>query len=125
MHVESQELLPLIGRLLLGGVFVFAGVRHLFMIPEVSQAIAQRGVPAPRLVLVAGTAFQVAAGLLLMLGMLVPVAALALVIFTIVASFMLLNFWSMEGAAREGALNAWLSNLGVIGGLVIVAAQRI
>jgi putative oxidoreductase len=125
MHVETQELLLVMGRLLLGGVFVFAGVRHLFIIPMVSQAIAQRGVPAPRLVLVAGTAFQIAAGLLLVLGILVPMAALALVVFIIVASVMLLNFWSMEGAAREGALNGWLSNLGVIGGLVTVAAHSI
>jgi len=125
MHVQPQELLLVIGRLLLGGVFVFAGVRHLFMIPMVSQAIAQRGVPAPRLVLASGTAFQIAAGLLLILGILVPIAALGLVIFTIAASVMLLNFWSMEGPAREGALNGWLSNLGVIGGLVIVAAHSI
>jgi len=125
MHVQPQELLLVIGRLLLGGIFVFAGMRHLFIIPGVSQAIAQRGVPAPRLVLVSGTVFQIAAGLLLILGIVVPIAALGLAIFTIAASVMLLNFWSMEGAAREGALNGWLSNLGVIGGLLIVAAHSI
>lgn len=123
MHIQVQELLLVIGRLLLGGVFVFAGMRHLFIIPMISQAIARRGVPAPRLVLVSGTAFQIAAGLLLIFGILVPIAALGLVLFTISASVMLLNFWSMEGAAREGALNGWLSNLGVMGGLVIVAAH--
>lgn len=123
MHIQVQELLLVIGRLFLGGVFVFAGMRHLFIIPMISQAIAQRGVPAPRLVLVSGTAFQIAAGLLLIFGILVPIAALGLVLFTISASVMLLNFWSMEGAAREGALNGWLSNLGVMGGLVIVAAH--
>ena len=50
---------------------------------------------------------------------------MGLVIFTIAASVMLLNFWSLEGAAREGALNGWLSNLGVIGGLLIAAAYSI
>ena len=100
-------------------------MRHLFIIPAVSQAIAQRGVPAPRLVLISGTAFQIAAGLFLILGFLVPIAAAGLVIFTIAASVMLLNFWSMEGAAREGALSGWLSNLGVIGGLLTAAAHSI
>jgi putative oxidoreductase len=125
MHVPPHELLLVIGRLLLGGIFVFAGIRHLFIIPMVSQVMAQRGVPAPRLVLVSGTVFQVAGGLLLILGLVVPIAALGLVIFTIAASVMLLNFWSLEGAAREGALNGWLSNLGVIGGLLIAAAYSI
>jgi putative oxidoreductase len=125
MPIQPQELLLLIGRLLLGGIFVFAGIRHLFIIPMVSQVMALRGVPAPWLVLVAGTAFQIAAGLLLILGILVPIAAAGLVIFTIAASIMLLNFWSMEGAAREGALNGWVSNLGVVGGLLAVAAHSI
>ena len=113
----------LVGRFLLGGIFVFGGTRHLFILPPIAQAMAQRGVPAPRLVLLSGTVFQIAAGLLLMLGIVVPIAALGLVVFTIAASVMLLNFWSMEGPAREGALNGWVSNLGVVGGLVTVAAH--
>jgi putative oxidoreductase len=125
MDIQPRELLLLIGRLLLGGIFVFAGIRHLFILPLVSQAIAHRGVPAPWLVLVSGTAFQIVAGLLLILGLLVPIAALGLALFTIAASIMLLNFWGMEGPAREGALNGWLSNLGVVGGLLIVAAHSI
>ena len=123
MQNQADELLLVIGRVLLGGIFVVAGLRHLFKVGGVSQGLSQRGVPAPRLVLLPGTAFQIAAGLLLTFGILVPIAALGLVIFTIVASVMLLNFWSVEGMAREGALNGWLSNLGVIGGLLIVAAH--
>ena len=123
MQFQPQEALLVIGRLLLGGFFVAAGVQHFFIVPAVSQAIAQRGVPAPRFVLIFGTAFQIAAGLLLITGILVPLAALGLVIFTLAASVMLLNFWSMEGAARDAALNSWKSNLAIIGGLLIVAAQ--
>jgi putative oxidoreductase len=123
MQVEYQELLLVIGRFLLGGFFVAAGIHHFFIVRAVSGAIAARGVPAPTLVLMVGTAFQIAAGLLLMAGTLVTLAALGLVIFTIAASVMLLNFWSAEGAAREAALNGWKSNLAIVGGLLIVAAQ--
>ena len=123
MQFQPQEALLVIGRLLLGGFFVAAGVQHFIIFPPVSQAKAQRGVPAPRFVLIFGTAFQIAAGLLLITGILVPLAALGLVIFTLAASVMLLNFWSMEGAARDAALNSWKSNLAIIGGLLIVAAQ--
>jgi len=123
MQGQLQELLLVIGRLLLGGLFVAGGARHFFIVPIVSQAMAHRGVPAPRLVLVVGSVFEIAAGLLLMLGILVPIAALGLVIFTVAASVMLLNFWSMQGAAREAALTTWQSNLAIIGGLLIAAAR--
>jgi putative oxidoreductase len=125
MQVQPQEILLVVGRLLLGGLFVGGGIRHFFLIPVVSQAMAERGVPAPKIVLILGTVFQIVAGLLLMLGILVPVAALGLVIFTVAASVMLLNFWSMEGAARDTAMNNWQSNLAVIGGLLIAAAYSI
>jgi putative oxidoreductase len=91
MQVQPQEILLVVGRLLLGGLFVGGGIRHFFLIPVVSQAMAERGVPAPKIVLILGTVFQIVAGLLVMLGILVPVAALGLVIFTVAASVMLLR----------------------------------
>jgi putative oxidoreductase len=45
------------------------------------------------------------------------------VLFTFAASVMLLNFWDLEGPAREAAINVWLSNLAIVGGLLITAAQ--
>ena len=123
MQTELQEILVVIGRLLLGGLFVAGGSRHFFIIPRLSQKIAQRGVPAPVLVLLAGTVFQIAAGILLILGVFVPWAALGLIVFTLAASFMLLNFWSMEGAEKERTINVWQSNFAVIGGLLLAAAH--
>jgi putative oxidoreductase len=123
MRFEISQMLLVLGRLLLGGLFVFGGVRHLFIIPAVTQAIAARGVPAPRLVLLVGSAFQFVAGLLLMLGLFVAPAALGLVLFTLAASVMLLNFWDLDGAAREAAINVWQSNIAIIGGLLIAAAH--
>ena len=39
--------------------------------------------------------------------------------FTIVASIMLLNFWDVEGPAREAVMNGFLSNVAIIGGLLL------
>jgi len=125
MPIGTSEILLMVGRLLLGGLFVFAGIRHLFIIPPVSQAIAARGIPMPKLVLLAGTAFEIAAGLLLVLGIMVPFAALGLVLFTLAASVMLMNFWSMQGPAREAAVNGWQSNIAIVGGLLIAAAHSL
>lgn len=123
MHIDLPYLLVLLGRLLLGGLFVFGGVRHLFLIPILTQVIAARGMPFPRFVLLAGSAFQFVAGLLVILGVFVPAAAFGLVLFTLTASIMLLNFWDMEGQPRQNTVNVWLSNIAIIGGLLVTAAQ--
>lgn len=123
--MQLQEILWIAGRLLLGGLFVLAGIRHFFIFPAVSEALAQRGVPVPRLVLMAGSIFQIAAGLLLMLGMAVIAASLGLALFTVAASVMLCNFWSMQGPARDTAINNWLSNIAIIGGLFVAAARSL
>jgi putative oxidoreductase len=123
MAFEISEILLIFGRFLLGGLFVYGGVHHLFAIPALTQALAARGVPAPQLVLLVGSAFQFVAGLLLILGLFVAPASFALILFTLTASVMLVNFWDMEGPAREAATNVWLSNLAIVGGLLITAAH--
>jgi putative oxidoreductase len=120
----AQALL-IVGRLLLGGLFVFAGVRHMFLIPVLTQAIAARGVPFPRLVLLAGSSFQFVGGVLLIVGLWMPAAAFGLIVFTIAASVMLLNFWDMDGPARQNIINVWLSNMAIVGGLLVTAAQAL
>lgn len=122
MTLETTEVPRVIGRLLLGGLFVAGGIRHFFILPVLTQIMSARGVRAPRLVLVAGSIFQLVAGLLLMLGIGMVPASLGLVLFTIVASVMLLNFWDVEGPAREAVMNGFLSNVAIIGGLLLAAA---
>jgi putative oxidoreductase len=122
MSAETTALLLIAGRLLLGGMFVVGGSRHFFIYPEIIAAMQARGVPAPALALMAGTAFQIVAGACLALGILITPAAFGLVAFTVAASIMMLNFWDMEGAARENARNNFQSNVAIIGGLLIAAA---
>ena len=120
----SADLIVLAGRILLGGVFVVAGLRHLMIVPVLSVAVAARGVPFPRAVLLAGTGFQIGAGLALVLGFFTAWAALGLILFTIVASVMLVNFWDKEGEERIALTNAFQTNIGLIGGLMIAASSR-
>jgi putative oxidoreductase len=122
MYAETTAFLSIAGRFLLGGMFVVGGSRHFFIYPEIVAAMRARGVPAPALALMAGTAFQIAAGACLALGILVAPAAVGLVGFTVTASIMMLNFWDMEGPARENARNNFQSNVAIIGGLLIAAA---
>ena len=112
-----------IGRLVLGGFFAYGGASHFFALDPISQAMSARGAPWPRLLLVVGSLFQIAGGLMLALGIAVPLAAIALVVFTIVASLMLVDFWNKEEPARTALRNVFLSNLAIIGGLLIAAGN--
>ena len=121
---DTTDIAVALGRVLLGGLFVAGGIRHFFIGGVIVPMIAARGLPMPQAVLTIGSVFQIAAGLALMLGLLVMWAAIGLIVFTLAASVMLLNFWDMEqGQARTSTINVWLSNIAIIGGLLIAAAR--
>lgn len=109
------------GRILMGGFYVIAGVHHFYLVDPLTKMIAARGVPAPGFVLTLGSLLQLVAGLLLVVGIFPTLAAMALIVFTLVASAMLLNFWTMEGDERRHAFTQWQCNLALIGGLLTAA----
>ena len=45
---------------------------------------------------------------------------LLLLVFTIVASALLLRFWEVQGPMRTGMQNGMLANVGVVGGLLLL-----
>ncbi|WP_183724974.1 DoxX family protein [Rhizobium leguminosarum] len=96
-----------LGRLLLGGLYVAGGIHHFFVIVPLTDAIEARGIPFAKWVLLFGSIFQIVAGTLLILGLFVTAAAFGLIVFTLTAMIMLLNFWDMQGTARESAINSW------------------
>jgi putative oxidoreductase len=121
-----SDILLIVGRCLLGGLFVAGGIKHFFIMDSVLGMMKARGVPHPKLVLLAGSIFQLICGLLFILGISITLAAAGLIVFTVVASVMLLNFWDLEpGPAREGLMDAFLTNIALIGGLLIAAAYSL
>ena len=121
MTAEFADWTIVLGRFVLGAFFAYGGITHFLALDPITQAMADRGVPQPRLVLIAGSLFQIVFGLLLAFGIAVPVSAIALIAFTVVASLMLVDFWNKQEPARMALRNVFLSNLAIIGGLLIAA----
>ena len=113
--------LIIIGRVLLGGLFVMGGVRHFGELEPLTEACRARGVPLPRFSLIAASLFQILAGAMLMIGLMVPWAVIGLIGFTLVSSVVMLDFWNKPVEAKGGMLNVWFSNLAIIGGLLLAA----
>ncbi|WP_292145425.1 DoxX family protein [Mesorhizobium sp.] len=81
-----------LGALLIGGVFVFAGIEHVLKFGAMRDYLAAQKFPAPALMLAAGSGVEIVAGFLLAVGMARPFAAAALVIFTMATNLTLLRF---------------------------------
>jgi putative oxidoreductase len=119
MPVQTVEAL---GALLVGGVFVFAGIEHFLKFATMRDYLAAQNFPAPALMLAAGSAVEVIAGFLLAVGMARPFAAGALILFTLATNLMLLRFWASEEPERQVLRNAFLINIAVVGGLLLAGS---
>ena len=118
MFVQTVQTL---GALLIGGMFAWAGVEHFVKFKAMTEYLAARRFPMPAFVLAAGSALEIVAGSLLAMGIAMPFAAAALVVFTLAANMLLLRFWACEGLERQTLRSAFLVNFAVIGGLLLAA----
>ncbi|TKB44294.1 MAG: DoxX family protein [Mesorhizobium sp.] len=112
-------------RLLLGGAFVFAGLRNIQNAAFVTQLMTTRGVPQARLVLWLGTVLQIIAGVLVIAGISTAAAALCLVLFLVVATPMFQNFWDHQGPERASRINGFVGNVALTGGFLALIAQSL
>ena len=115
----AVQTIQVLGALLIGGVFVFAGVEHFVKFGAMRDYLAAQKFPAPALMLAAGSAVEVVGGLLLAIGLARPFAAGALILFTLATNVMLLRFWASAEPERQVLRNAFLINIAVIGGLLL------
>ncbi|MAS13276.1 MAG: DoxX family protein [Nitratireductor sp.] len=122
MFETVPTFIPVLGRLLLGGAFVFAGLRNLGSMSFLTGALSARGVPLASIVLITGIAIQCVAGLLLMIGLYSAFAALGLIVFLIVATLIFHNFWDYQGEERVAHLNGVITNTALAGSFLLVVA---
>lgn len=120
--MSTTHLAASLGYLLMGGLFVFSAIDHALRYGAVRAMLAGRGWPMPGVLLAAASAFELAAGLGLVLGIARGTAALGLAAFTMAASLMLLDFWRFEGPQREGMRSGFLVTVGLVGGLLLACA---
>ncbi|MEQ1944680.1 DoxX family protein [Mesorhizobium sp. VNQ89] len=125
MPADLPDHLYLFGRLLLGGLFVVGGIEHFFIQPVLTGIMAGRGVPAARSVLILGSIWQVIFGLLFIFGIVPALSALALAVFTALASLIFLDFWNKQQPERSALRNALLCNIAIIGALFMAAASAL
>ena len=106
----------------IGQMFLLAGITKIGAFAGTSGYIASKGLPMPDIVATLTIILEVAAGLALILGWCTKWAALALAIFTLFASFIFHNYWTLPAAEQMMQKLMFMKNIAIVGGLLTVAA---
>lgn len=122
MFFAFDSPLVIAGHLLIGGVFVVAGLRNVANRVPLTGLLAARGAPFPGLLLAAGIALQIVAGALVMAGIWTDAAALGLLAFLAVATVIFHNFWDHQGLERANRINGLASNVALAGAFLLILA---
>lgn len=122
MWTSLHNPLALLGRILLALMFIPAGVGKLTGFAGSVAYAASAGMPMPQVAVALGLLVELFGGLALLLGWHTRWAALALALFTLVASLVFHNFWALPADQATMQQLLFTKNLAVIGGLLGFAA---
>jgi putative oxidoreductase len=112
-----------LARVLLALMFVLSGFGKLADLSGTAGYIASAGLPAAPVLAVIVALLEVVGGLALIVGFQARSAAWALALFTVAATVLFHNFWSMPVEQQFLQKLMFMKNLAVAGGLFFVAAM--
>jgi putative oxidoreductase len=119
---NQTDALALVGRILLGLIFVWSGFQKLTGFSGTVGYIASKGLPMAEVLAALSVAIELGGGILLAVGWKARWAATVMFLFTIPITLVFHNFWAMTGA--DAAMNEihFLKNVSIMGGMLLAAA---
>jgi putative oxidoreductase len=118
----QSNAMALVGRILMGLIFVLSGYGKLTGFAGLISTIAGKGLPMPEVLAALSVIIELGGGLLLIVGFKARWAALLIFLFIIPISLTFHNFWTMEGAAAAANKIQFMKNLAIMGGMLMLAA---
>ena len=120
-HVNAA--LMMLGRLIFGGYWVYAGLNHWMHYGVTAAYAASRGVPAPEFAVIGTGAMLVAGGLGILTGLAPRIGALLIAIFLLAVTPIMHAFWNdITPAERVADLTNFTKNVALLGATCFVAA---
>lgn len=119
---KLQDLLALIGRIALAGIFVKSGIGKIGGFAATAGYIASKGLPLPEVGAVIAIIVEVVAGVALIIGWKARWAALAIAIFTLATMFLFHPYWTLPADKQYPEMLAFWKNLAIFGGMLMVTA---
>jgi putative oxidoreductase len=122
MQSTLQNPTVLVGRILLGLLFVLSGFGKIAGFEATVGYIAAQQVPMPAVVAALTIVVELGGGLALMAGLYTRQVVLVLAVFTLLASLVFHAFWAASEAQKMAQQINFLKNLAIAGGMLVVAA---
>jgi putative oxidoreductase len=127
LAASASDIVLLIGRILLGWIFVRSGYGKLFNVEAVANSFPLRGLPA--FLAYIAVPFELFGGIALIFGFATRYVVLGFVIFMLVATFSSHRYWEFADAAARRAQDAsFYKNMAMVGGfgfLFVCSAGRL
>ena len=112
----------LLGRLLFGGVLAFNGLNHFLDADSMAGYAGAKGVPAPGLMVPFTGGVLLFGGIGIAAGVLPSLAAGALVVFLVVTTPMMHDFWAVPDDQKQGEMVDFLKNVAMTGAALALLA---
>ena len=112
------------GRVLVGVLFLWAGIDKVMGWQGALQEVVAGGLPAPAFMLALTVLLQAAGGAAIMAGRLLRPSCWALAGFTALATVLYHGFWHAAGAARHAELIPFMEHVCIVGGLLVVSTME-
>lgn len=122
MFDSIKSPLVVIGRVLLALMFILSGFQKLTHLEGTAGFIASGGLPFPALLAVVVGLLELLGGLAIAIGLQARLAALALGLFTLAATFVFHRFWAVPAEQAYVQQLMFMKNISVAGGMFVVAA---
>jgi len=116
---SNSDVILLIGRILLGWIFVRSGYGKIFDIPTYAATFPARGLPTFLAYIAVPAEFF--GGIALILGLATRYVVLVMVIFMLVATFSSHRYWEFtDVAVRRAQDSSFYKNIAMLGGLLFL-----
>lgn len=122
MFATLQNPLALVGRILIALLFIPAGFGKISGFAGTVGYATSVGMPMPTVAVAVGLLIELLGGLALLFGFGARIAALALAVFTLSASFFFHAYWALPADQQMMQQLLFFKNVAVTGGLLAFAA---
>jgi putative oxidoreductase len=125
MFHADHSLLQAVGYALVGSVFISQALGTLPRVRFANHAkkLGEKGFPLPNLILACALAMMLSGGAMVIADVYPRIGAGMLIVFTVIATLLYQNFWSIEDPVRRREKRGtFFNNLAILGGLLIIAS---
>ncbi|MES3517904.1 MAG: DoxX family protein [Natronomonas sp.] len=110
-ETAGADVVFLLARVLFGGVLAFTGLNHFTDIEAMAGYAEYKGLPAPRLSVLASGGLLIFGGLSIVVGAFPAVGAGALAVFLVASAVTMHDFWAVEEDDAQTEMTQFLKNV--------------